>query len=56
MRWLVLAMVLMTALIVVLAVMIGSSSSGGGQHRQRLPRLRQGQQPTSMVISVRVPA
>jgi hypothetical protein len=54
MRWMVLAMVLITALIVVLAVMIGSATSGGGR-RQRVPRLRGGQAPTSMVISARVP-
>jgi len=52
MRWVILAMVLMTALIVVLAVMIGSATSGGGRNRARVPRLRQGQQPTSMVISL----
>jgi hypothetical protein len=55
MRWIVLAMVLMTALIVALAVMIGSAASGGGKNRGRVPRLRQGQQPTSLVISARVP-
>ena len=48
-RWMVVAMVLITALIVVLAVMIGSATSGGGR-RQRVPRVRGGQAPTSMVL------
>ena len=56
MRWIVLTMVVFTAIIVVLAVMIGSSLGGGGKHKTRVPRLRQGQQDqTSLVISVRVP-
>jgi len=58
MRWIVATMVLITALIVVLAVMLGSavSGSGGGHHQKRIPRLRQGQpDATSLVMSVRVP-
>jgi hypothetical protein len=57
MRWLVITMVLITALIVVLAVMIGSAASGGARHRARVPRLRQGApDTTSLVISARVPS
>jgi hypothetical protein len=45
MRWIVVAMVLVTALIVVLAVMIGSSQHG----KKRSPRIRGGAPPALVV-------